>query len=165
MLKWLLITPVALGVLALAAGQAGLLRGQMPTDLGLRDGRLKAPSATDNSVSSQAALWPDQPQAAAAQIAPLGWIGQPPDGRATLDRVEAIVRALPRAQIVKREADYLQATVTTQLMKYTDDLEFWLDRGQGVVHVGSASRLGRKDLGVNRARVEAIRQQLAGRAS
>jgi uncharacterized protein (DUF1499 family) len=32
-----------------------------------------------------------------------------------------------------------------------------------VVHVRSASRLGRKDFGVNRARVEALRAALAAR--
>ena len=166
MTKWLLIALIALialAVLAVAAGQLGLLRGQMPADLGLREGRLKAPSKTANSVSSQAALWPDNPQAAAAQIAPLALIGQPADGKATLDRIEKIVRDTPGTQIVKRDGDYLQATATTALMRYTDDLEFWFDNAAQVVHVRSASRLGREDLGANRKRVEAIRAQLAAR--
>jgi uncharacterized protein (DUF1499 family) len=64
------------------------------------------------------------------------------------------------AQVVKREADYLYATFTTKLMKYTDDVEFWIDPQTSVVQVRSASRLGRKDFGVNRARIEAIRRRL-----
>ena len=161
MLKFLLILPVALGVLVLLAGQAGLLRGQAPTNLGLRDGRFKPPSKTPNSVSSQTDLWPDHPQAADARIAPLALVGDGKDGPATLARIEALVRATPGAEVVKRESDYLYATFTTRLMKYTDDVEFWFDPAAAVVQVRSASRLGGKDFGVNRARIEALRTQLA----
>jgi len=46
-------------------------------------------------------------------------------------------------------------------MRYVDDTEFWFDPGAGVVQVRSASRVGSSDLGVNRARIEAIRARLA----
>jgi uncharacterized protein (DUF1499 family) len=163
MLKWLLITPVALGVLLVLAGQAGLLSGQAPSNLGLRDGKLKPPSKTPNSVSSQTDLWPEHEQAAYARIAPLALVGTGADrGEATMARLQTVVAAMPGAQVVKAEPGYLYATFTTKLLKFTDDVEFWLDPAAGVVQVRSASRLGRKDFGVNRARVEAIRQQLAG---
>ena len=42
-------------------------------------------------------------------------------------------------------------------MGYVDDVEFYLDRALGAIHVRSASRLGRSDFGVNRERIEAIR--------
>ena len=61
-LKWVLIGIVALVVLAIIAGQAGLLKGKAPTDLGVRDGRLKGLSLTENCVSSQAGLYPDAKQ-------------------------------------------------------------------------------------------------------
>ena len=157
MLKILLIAPIAILVLAVLVGQLGLLRGSAPDNLGLREGKLKPPSKTPNSVSSQADLWPDHPQAEYARVAPFALVG---DGPATLARLQAIVLATPGASVVKAEGDYLYATVTTRLMKYTDDVEFWFDPAQRVVHVRSASRLGRKDMGVNRARVEAIRAQL-----
>ena len=160
MWKWLLIVPVALGLLVLLAGQMGLLRGTAPANLGVRDGKLKAPSKTPNSVSSQADLWPEHPQAAYARIAPLPLAG---DGAATLARLQAIVQATPGAQAVTVEPGYLYATFTTPLMKYTDDVEFLLDATAGVVHVRSASRIGRSDLGANRQRIEAIRAQLAAR--
>jgi uncharacterized protein (DUF1499 family) len=41
-----------------------------------------------------------------------------------------------------------------------DDVEFYLDPAESVIQVRSASRLGQSDLGVNRQRVEAIRQEL-----
>jgi uncharacterized protein (DUF1499 family) len=157
-LKWLLIAVVALVVLAIVAGQLGLLRGSAPGDLGVREGKLKAPSKTPNSVSSQADLWPNHPQQAYARIAPLPLKG---DGAATLAKLKTIVANTPGAQVVKAEGDYLYAQFTTSLMKYTDDVEFWLDPAAGVVQVRSASRLGQKDFAANRKRVEAIRTQLA----
>ncbi len=79
--KWFVIVFVLLVVVAVAAGQLGFLQGTAPTDLGVRDGKLKPPSMTENSVSSQAALYPDHPQRQYAAIAPLALKG---DGPATL---------------------------------------------------------------------------------
>ena len=157
-LKWLLIAIALLAVAALLAGQLGLLSGTPPADLGVRDGKLKRPSKTPNSVSSQADLWPGDAQQAYARIAPLPLVGS---GAATIARLKTLVQAQPRTAVVKSESDYLYATFTTPMMKYTDDVEFWFDPAAQVVQVRSASRLGRKDLGANRARVEAVRVLLS----
>jgi uncharacterized protein (DUF1499 family) len=159
-LKWLFLGGLALAVLAVLAGQLGLLRGTAPADLGVQGGKLKRPSATPNSVTSQADLWPDHPMAANARIAPLALVG---DGPATLARIKAIIAATPGAQLVSEKPDYLYATFSTRLMKYTDDVEFWLDPKAGAVQVRSASRLGRRDFDANRSRIEAIRSQLGAR--
>lgn len=151
------------GILVVLAGQMGGLTGRMPDDLGVRDGRLKPPSRTPNSVHSQADRWPDHPMRAYAQVAPLALIGEGPGAdAATMARLEALVQGMPGARIVVSRPDYLQATFTTRWLKFVDDAEFWLDPEAGVVQVRSASRLGRKDFGVNRARLEALRARLAG---
>lgn len=163
-MRWrtiVLSVAVALPLLVLAAGQAGLLAGRMPDDLGVRDGRLKAPSPTPNSVSSQFALWPDAPHRAQAEVAPLPLRG---DGPATLARLRTIVQAMPGAEVVTERDDYLHARFTTRWLGFVDDTEFWFDPQAQVVQVRSASRLGRRDFGVNRARVEAIRAALAAAA-
>lgn len=157
-IKWLALTFLALTLLAVLAGQFGFLRGTAPADLGLRDGRLKAPSKTPNSVSSQAALWPGHPQQAYANVAPLALRG---DGSATLSHIRDIVAGMPGAVVVTDHSDYLHAEFTTRVMKYTDDVEFWFDAAAGVVQVRSASRLGEGDFGANRKRVEAVRATLA----
>jgi uncharacterized protein (DUF1499 family) len=159
-LKWVLIGLLVVVLAAVLAGQLGLLRGQAPQDLGVRDGKLKPPSRTPNSVSSQADLWPTHAQHERARIAPLALVGG--DGAATMARLQAVIRATPGAVVVTAREDYLYAQFSTRLMKFTDDAEFWLDRPAGVVQVRSASRLGEGDLGANRARVEAIRARLAG---
>jgi uncharacterized protein (DUF1499 family) len=45
-------------------------------------------------------------------------------------------------------------------MGFVDDVEFLLDDTAKVIHVRSASRLGKSDLGVNRQRIETIRAKL-----
>jgi len=153
-IKWFVIVVAVLVVVAIAAGQLGLLQGTPPADLGVRDGKLKPPSMTENSVTSQAALYPGHPQRKYADIAPLPLKG---DGPATLARIKAIVEGMDGAKVVKSEPDYLYAQFTTRLMKYVDDVEFWFDAAANVIQVRSASRVGRGDMGVNRKRIEAVR--------
>lgn len=160
-LVWLLGLALLVAVAAVAAGQAGLLAGQAPADLGVRDGRLKAPSTTPNSVSSQAGLWQGHPRQQEAAIAPLPLLNG--DGAATMARLQALLSARADVRLVSVRGDYMLAEFTTRLMRYTDDVEFWLDPVNGVVQVRSASRLGESDLGANRQRIEALRLQLAAR--
>ena len=157
-LKWLLILLVVAVVGAIGAGQAGLFMSSAPTDLGVHGGKLKPPSTTDNSVSSQVALYPDNPQRQAAQIAPLALRG---DGPATVARIKSVVEAMAGAKVVKSDADYLYAQFTTPLMKFVDDAEFWYDPVAQVIQVRSASRVGAGDMGVNRKRIEAVRAALS----
>ena len=156
--KGLLVAAAGLVLVAIGAGQLGLLQSSAPTDIGVRDGRLKPPSSTDNSVTSQAALYPDHPQRSYSTIAPLALRG---NGPATLAKIQAIVDAMPGARVVRSKPDYLYAQYTTPLMKFVDDVEFWFDPAAQVVQVRSASRVGKSDLGVNRQRVEAVRAALA----
>jgi uncharacterized protein (DUF1499 family) len=156
-MRFLILFALAVAIVALAliiAGQAGLLKGKAPDDLGLKEGKLKRPSRTENSVSSQADLWPDHPQKAYSSIASFKATG---DGSAEMKKIADALKAMPRTVIVKQEPGYIYAQSTTALLKFTDDIEFTLDAGKGIIDVRSASRLGQKDFGVNRARVEAIR--------
>lgn len=156
-LKWLLVIVGVLIIGALLAGQLGLLQGRPPADLGVRDGRLKPPSKTPNSVSSQAALYPENPMRAYAEIAPLPLRG---DGPATIARIKGIVESMPGARVVTSRSDYLYVQFTTRLMRYVDDAEFWFDPASQSVQLRSASRLGGKDFGVNRGRIEEIRARM-----
>jgi uncharacterized protein (DUF1499 family) len=155
--KWLLIIIVLAAAAGVLAGRLGLLKGKPPSDLGVHQGRLKPPSRTPNSVSSQADLYPDHPQRAYASIAPLQLKG---NAATTLDHIEAIIRGMDGGEVVKKEPGYIYAQFTTPLMKYVDDAEFWFDPVEGVIQVRSASRLGSGDFGVNRKRIEFIRKKL-----
>lgn len=159
LLKTILLALVLLALAVALAAQFGLLRGRMPNDLGARDGRLKPPSMTRNSVSSQAGLYPDHPQRAYAQIAPFPAADGGPQ---TLERLRRVVEGMDGAKVVKSDPGYLYVQFTTRWMKFVDDCEFWFDPRAGVIQVRSASRIGREDFGVNRERVEAIRARLGG---
>lgn len=150
-----IIVAVAVPVLLLAAGQWGLLAGRAPANLGVRDGKLKPPSRTPNSVSSQAALWPEGDYASTyARIEPLPVRG---DGVAAIARLHRLLAAWPGARAVEQRPDYLRVEFRTRLLRFTDDAEFWFDPATHAIQLRSASRLGRKDFGVNRARIEALR--------
>jgi len=156
--KWIVIVVLVLVVGAIAAGQLGLIRGKAPTNLGVQQGKLKGLSSTDNSVSSQADLYPDHPQRQYSSIAPLALRG---GGPATIAKLKGVVEAMSGAKLIGSAPDYLYAQYTTPLMKYVDDVEFWFDPSTNVIQVRSASRLGKSDLGLNRKRIEAVRAALA----
>lgn len=137
---------------AACTSHEGLLAGKRPANLGVSDGRLQ-PVRTDrsNAVSSAAST-------EYHRIAPLD---AAPSPQAAWDRLRTIVVATPGARIVTDRPGYLYAEYETRWMRFVDDVEFLLDEPAGVIQVRSASRLGRRDFGVNRARIEAIRERLA----
>jgi len=156
-----LFTYLALALIGLAAiffalGQLGFLRGTPPAPLGVQQGRLAPPSPTPNSTSSQAGLYPNHPQAAYAAVAPfIPRAGE--SGPVALQRLTDLLELHPGTRITQQTDGYVRAEATTRWLRFVDDVELWLDPVANVVHVRSASRLGRKDFGVNRARVEALR--------
>ena len=54
--------------------------------------------------------------------------------------------------------NYIWAIFKTKFWRFTDDVEFRLDADGKTIHVRSASRVGKGDLGANRKRVEELRQ-------
>ncbi len=126
----------------------GLLSGRRPKNLGVHDGQLKPAPSSPNCVNSQSAK-------GYSKIAPIAYTG---DGKVALARINALVAATPGAKIVESKANYLYAEFTTKLLGFVDDVEFFVDEMASVIHVRSASRLGHKDFGVNRKRIESIRE-------
>lgn len=77
-----------------------------------------------------------------------------------ISQVALIIKQNSKADIIVQSDHYLYAEYTSDLMRFVDDVEFLFDTEEKVVHVRSASRLGHKDFGVNRDRIEAIRAEL-----
>jgi uncharacterized protein (DUF1499 family) len=143
-----------LALMLVAVGQAGFLAGTQPDNLGVHGSRLAAPALTPNSVSSQSRLYPDNPQSQAAYIEPLAFKGEP---GAAMARLAAVLVQTGGTVLVEQQENYLYAQSSTSVLKFTDDVEFWLDPAAGVIHMRSASRLGHSDFGSNRKRLEDIR--------
>lgn len=55
---------------------------------------------------------------------------------------------------------YIRAEATTPILRFTDDVEFLLDRDAGQIEMRSASRIGRSDMGTNRERLEELRGRM-----
>ncbi|GAA6141112.1 DUF1499 domain-containing protein [Hydrogenophaga sp. 5NK40-0174] len=162
--RWLSRTVAGAAMLVAAllmAGQLGLLAGSPPDDLGVTDGRLKPPSLTENSVSSQARLYPEHPQGDYATIAPL----MPRDGETAataMKRLTVLLTELPGIAVSVSDEHYIRAEARTPWLGFVDDMEFWFNQETGIIELRSASRLGRKDFGVNRSRIETVRAAFEG---
>jgi uncharacterized protein (DUF1499 family) len=127
--------------------------GGRPSTLGIRDGKLSGPKQTPNSVVSEG-VDPANP----AYVAPIAFSG---DAKAAMAKLGAVLQSLDRVTLIKVEEGYLYAECRTKTMRFVDDFEARVDAAAGVIHVRSASRLGRRDMGVNRARVEMIRRKFS----
>lgn len=119
--------------------------GTRPNNLGVKNGQLTACPGTPNCVNSQSTD-------SQSKIAPLPMI--------SISELKKIVESMERTTIIEETNDYLYAEFQTPLMGFVDDVEFYLDNTENVIHVRSASRLGKSDLGVNRKRVEEIRSKI-----
>jgi len=131
----------------------GLFSGTPPTDLGVRDGRLKPCPDRPNCVCSQSG----DP---ARYVEPFAIKGSAAEA---LARLKAAIVAMPRARVVEERENYLRAEFRSRLLGFVDDFELYADTTSGVIHVRSASRLGRSDFGVNRKRVETVKAGYDGR--
>lgn len=154
-MKWLLLLVLVLPALLLLAGQAGLLQGELPGNLGVTQGRLKALSNTPNCVSSQASLYPGHVQERYAQIDPLPL--KPAGPEASLTALVQALQGMDGVSIVEQNASYVRAEAQTRWLKFTDDLEFWVDPEHQAIELRSGSRLGQMDFAANRNRIEALR--------
>ena len=115
-------------------------------ETGLLNGKLRPCPGTPNCVVSEDG-------GKDSYIEPLAFSGEP--GAAWEHAKEALTGLGGR--IEKDTGDYLWATFRSRIWRFVDDTELRLDAAGKVIHVRSASRVGKGDLGVNRKRVERLR--------
>jgi uncharacterized protein (DUF1499 family) len=75
------------------------------------------------------------------------------------EKLISVINSMKRSEMVTAEVNYIHATFKSALFGFVDDVEFLFDDQRKVIDVRSASRTGYSDLGVNRKRVEEIRQK------
>jgi uncharacterized protein (DUF1499 family) len=148
----MLVTLIVIGaVAALLLTRVFIENNKVPV-LGVSDGKLAAISKKPNNVSSQTTL-------AAKKVLPLTAKETP---AATMAALKSAVAAFGGGSIDTEAEDYLYVVFTTSLMKYRDDVEFWLDNSNNEVHYRSSSRAGYSDMGLNRARYDKIANSYSG---
>ena len=125
-----------------------IFSGRRPNNLGVKNGQLAACPNKPNCISSQN-------NSEKHGIEPFKFDGDPSQ---ELTRIQNILENMKGITIITSNNDYIYAECKTPLMGFVDDLEFYLDSESSVFHVRSASRLGYRDFGKNRSRVEEIRE-------
>ena len=125
--------------------------GTMP-NLGVSNSKLTPCPKTPNCVSSQA-------QDKEHYIEPIKFEGTQQEAH---DRLLQIIESEKRTKILTEQESYIRVEFTSALFRFVDDVEFYFPNqktGETIIHVRSASRVGRSDLGVNRKRIERIRSE------
>lgn len=152
--RWGLIAAAIVVLLPIVMFAVLSLTSRRPSTLGPVGGKLRPCPDSPNCVCSCE-------NSGSHAIAPLVWRGDAQEG---LARLKSIIAALPNAKCEASDRpDYLHAEFTSAWFRFVDDVEFLVDRSAGVIHVRSASRVGHSDLGVNRHRVERIRELFAAK--
>lgn len=144
-MKKILLTLALL--VAAAFGVIYWQNAQVP-DLGVVDGKLQPTGSRPNSVSTQT-----DDSSKRVQALPMKATLE-----ATRSAIHAAIKTYGGAEVLVDEPRYIYAVFTTPLMKYHDDVEFYIDTANQQVHFRSASRAGYSDRGLNRQRYEALAQ-------
>lgn len=127
-----------------------------------------APPDTLRGLSGTLAPCPGAPRCVSSQaenpekrVPPLHFPGPPAQQRRA---IVAVVQSMEGGEVATAKGDYVHATFTSDWLGFVDDVEFVLTGSEGI-QVRSSSRIGYYDFGVNRARVEEIRDRLRQRAN
>jgi uncharacterized protein (DUF1499 family) len=146
----LLVFAVFLGTKIALTGKPQLLAGNRPDNLGVRAGKLAPCPKTPNCVNSQS-------QDAAHKIEPLTYNSS----QAVMADLKTALQSFRRIKAIAQTDNYIYTEFTIPVVGFVDDVEFFLDENAKVIHVRSASRMGESDLGVNRSRIENLRNKFS----
>ncbi|MGJ8580756.1 MAG: DUF1499 domain-containing protein [Psychromonas sp.] len=118
--------------------------------LGLKEGHLQACVSTENCVISE--VIDNQ----AATIEPLSFSEPKP---VFIDRLTMAINSMG-GEVVTSDSSYIASTFTSGVFGFVDDVEFRVTDDQQL-HFRSSSRVGRKDFGANKKRIEQLKALLA----
>jgi uncharacterized protein (DUF1499 family) len=124
----------------------------VPEDLGAEDGALKSCPETPNCVSTQAKKSDTE-----HRMEPIAYVGGKGDVKAAI--METLEES-SRASILESGKGYVRAEFTSRIFRFVDDVEFYIDKDERLIHFRSASRIGSSDMGANRERMSEIRKDL-----
>lgn len=115
-------------------------------------GRFAPCPQSPNCVSTQAPANDKQ-----HSIAPIAFRGEPTKVK---EKILTTLQTFPRVEIIQQNDRYIHAVFTTLIMRFKDDVEFYINESSNIIEFRSASRVGYSDLGKNRSRMEKFRKEL-----
>ena len=77
--------------------------------------------------------------------------------------MKEIIAAFPKTKLVEEKDNYLHFEFVTKVGKFTDDVEFYFDEKNKLIHFRSASQKGWSDMGANKRRMKTISKNWNGR--
>jgi len=123
-----------------------VINNTIPRNLGIHDGMLYKMPASPNAVSSQTSD-------INKFVEPFAYLG---DFKNSKDVIIQIINEFKGAKIITNNEKYIHAVFTTSTMKFKDDVEFYFDDSNNIIHFRSASRIGYSDNGLNRNRYDEL---------
>jgi len=133
-------------IMALILTSVSGVRGE---GLGVMEGKLAPCPDSPNCVSTQS-------QGKRHAMKPLPFLQT---REASRDIILSILKGIKRTTIVTLTETYIHVEFRTALFRFVDDVEFFLDETDRVVHFRSASRAGHYDFGMNRRRMKEISEK------
>ena len=125
---------------------------KIENQIGITDGKLAPCPKSPNCVSTQVS---DKKHI----IKPLKYSSTLKEAKL---KILDIIESLKRTKIINETENYIHAEFRTRTFKFVDDVEFYFDDTEKIIHFRSASRVGWSDMGVNRKRMEKIRKLYEG---
>lgn len=128
--------------------------------------RKNLPSGPDSMNGVYLAPCPNKPNCVCSlalresdhYIEPFQFVDEPEN---ELKLLQAVMASMEGVGVISVKTDYLHAEYRSRFLKFIDDVEFYWDEQEQLCHVRSAARVGYYDFGVNRKRIEQIREEFA----
>lgn len=124
---------------------------KQPTNLGVQNGQLTPCPGSPNCVTTQS----NHPSSKMEAIAYEGTLAD------NMTKLKNVIEQFSKTNIISEKENYLHVTFGTPIFNYIDDVEFYFDDANKLLHFRSASRIGYSDMGVNKKRMQKVTARFA----
>ncbi|MEK7483687.1 MAG: DUF1499 domain-containing protein [Planctomycetota bacterium] len=136
---------ILLLVIGFFGARYGIKAMSSAPSLGVQEGKFTPLPNRPNCVSSQT-------EVSEKKVEPLSFQGPIANAR---QKLLQCIQQIPTATILLQKENYIRVETRSSLLGFIDDTEFYLEEGK--IQIRASSRLGYSDFGVNRKRVDTIR--------
>lgn len=121
---------------------------KIPKSIGVNDDSFSSLKNSPNGVSTQA-------KSKNKYVTPLKFKDTKESSKKIIKK---IISKQKGTKLIKETSNYLHFTFTSSFFHFKDDVEFYFNDKNKMIHFKSQSRIGYSDLGVNKKRYELIKK-------
>jgi uncharacterized protein (DUF1499 family) len=74
-------------------------------------------------------------------------------------KILAVINSMSRTKVLEENDNYIHVLFTTFLLRFKDDVEFYFDDTENLIHFRSQSRIGGFDWNKNKKRMKKIKEK------